>query len=89
MTDTDRLNDPLHDRIHHFLDQLEEGTPEYGIALMVADQGIQSLKGNQIYIWEKRIVPVLSQPMNDEERLERALHDDREAESRDMQQLEK
>ncbi|MBM7049610.1 MULTISPECIES: hypothetical protein [Rhizobium] len=88
MTDTDRLNDPFYDRIHHFLDQFDPGTPEYGIALMVADQGIQSLKGNQIYIWEKRIVPVISRPMNDEERLEAALHDDREAEARDMQQLQ-
>jgi hypothetical protein len=83
MTDTDRLNDPLYDRIHHFLDQFEPGTPEYGIALMVADQGVSSLKGGQIGIWEKRIVPVISRPMSDEERRIIAQNEDREAELRD------
>ncbi len=78
------MHDPLYQRIHHFLElgYFEKGTPAYGIALQVADQGEGSLKGFQHGMWNREILPVLSKPMNDEERFQSALDQDREDEWR-------
>ncbi|WP_312795566.1 hypothetical protein [Tianweitania sp.] len=84
MTDTDSMHDPLHERIHHFIEAgyFEEGTPSYGVALQVADRGVGSLIGGQVAVWQNHILPVLSKPMNDEERFQCALEQDREDEAR-------
>ncbi len=88
MGHNDHIDSDLAERIDHFIEslELEPGTKEHGIARFVADNGISALSPKQKVIWEKVIVPIIEQPMNDEERMRRAMERDWEQQMNSDQQ---
>ncbi|SCX00823.1 hypothetical protein DSM25558_0184 [Agrobacterium sp. DSM 25558] len=84
MGHNDHIDFDMIERIEHFTGtgELEPGTREHGIALFVADNGVDALSPKQRTVWDKAIVPILSQPMNDEERMQLAIERDWEDEAR-------
>jgi hypothetical protein len=79
MGHNDHIDFELYDRIQELLDQgyFEEGTMEYGIALFVVDNGVEALSPKQRVVWEKGIIPILKNPINDEEAMKQTLDEDR------------
>lgn len=84
MGHNDRIDFEFLERIEHFAGtgELEPGTTEHGIALFVADNGVEALSPKQRAVWDKSIAPILAQPMNDEERMQQAIERDWEEEAR-------
>lgn len=84
MGHNDHIDFALIERIEHFTEsgELEPGTKEHGIALFVADNGIDALSPKQRTVWDKAIAPILARPMNAEERMQRATERDWEDEAR-------
>lgn len=78
----DHIDEELHGRIRELLDlgYFEKNTMEHGIALLYADGG--TLSDKQKYIFEKKIIPILKKPINDQEEFQQALQSDWENEAR-------
>jgi hypothetical protein len=78
MGHNDHIDFELHDRIEELLAQghFEAGTKEHGVALFYADNGYSALSPKQRVLFDKAIAPILETPINDEERLHKALEQD-------------
>lgn len=54
--------------IHEVIDAalLDQSSPEYTVALLVAERGQSCLDTAQRSIWESRVLPILSKPIHEQ-----------------------
>lgn len=76
----DHVDFDLHDLVSDATDEglIEEGTPAYGVAQQVINQGYDSLSDRQKWVYDHRVVPALRrlQEQRDAERARELLERD-------------
>jgi hypothetical protein len=68
MGKSETVDQELSALIHEVIDAslLEPTSPEYEVALIVADKGQAGLDGRERMIWESRLLPILSKPIHEQ-----------------------
>ena len=63
-----KVDQELSALIHEVVDAalLETSSPEYDVALLVAEKGQAALDPPQRAVWESRVLPILSKPLQEQ-----------------------